>query len=410
MLVLRPTSRWLLAAAVFAAACRTAAPPSLERVPDPTLPPVGGTALSPDEQGAARTAVAAAERADWAAAARALARLPAGHPMTRLASMEVRFLRGEDVAADAITLAREVGGYGSAWAFAYLTARQAGRQADALEAARHANALQPGAQWPPLIGELERTMAESQLADARAQLARGDARGALERATAMLESDPASVPVRMLAVQAALAAGRSGEAASLVTALPDTPEGLAIKGRVAESLGQWDIAAEEYHRLPARFPNRCELLLGARERARLVNAPPYLTRALAAPTLNRRGLAALLVWEVPTLRDQARNPVTVFEDVVQAAERTDIVIVTRAGVMLGDTLARRFAPDRAVTARELRAVVERLAAVMGRPAPHWCGEAAGPSCLTLPAEIDGKGAAGLIRRVAGDGEETCTQR
>lgn len=392
------------------AACRTAAPPRIETVPDPLQPPLVGAALREEEARQVRAAVSAAERRDWPAAAKYLAALPLGHPAVRLAHLEVRFLQGEDVAAAALNLAREVRGYAAAWEFAYAAAMRAGDRDGSLEAARMAAELRPSAQWRTRVHELEKAARARALGEAAALLARGDAEGALQAARDLLKERPNDTATRALAVRAALAGRRPQEAAALVPALEDTPEGLELKGRVAEALGQWDLAADLFARLPASHPNRCEMLAGAREQERLSNAPPHVSAALAATALTRRGLAALLVWQAPVLAARADGPVVVFEDIVQIAERSDIVTVTRAGVMTGDALARRFGPNRAVGTRELRATLERLAEVAGRARPRWCAGGPADGCLTIPEQMDGRTVADLIREVAGEGGEPCKRR
>ncbi len=392
------------------AACRTAAPPRIETVPDPLQPPLAGATLSEEHARAVRAAVSAAERRDWQAATELLAGPPQDHPAVRLAHLEVRFLRGEDLTAAAVALAREYQGYAAAWEFAYATATRGGDPEASLEAARAAAGLRPSAQWQEIINELEKAGVDRALSQAAALLARGDAEGALRLARGVLNDRPDHTAARALAVRAALAARRPHDAASLVPALEDSAEGLELKGRVAEALGQWDLAADLFAKLPESHPNRCEMLNGAREQARMANAPPHVSRALASAGLTRRGLASLLVWQAPGLVAKAEGPVVVFEDIVQVAERNDIVTVTRGGVMAGDALARRFGPDRSVGARELRATLERLAEVLEQPKPRWCAGGATDDCLTVPEAINGRIVADLIREVSGEGGEPCKRR
>lgn len=400
----------LAAIVVVLASCQTAAPPRVTRVPDPTAPPLVGVALSPAELLIAQRAVAAAEKADFVGARRFLAKLPAGHPITRLAELEIRFLQGEEVAGEARAFAEANDGYGSAWGLAAAAARKQGDVEHALEAARRAAALQPGGRWEREVGELEGKLLEVKLRQASDALASGDAATAFAKAQEVLAANPGSVPARLLAVRAALAKNDPGAAAGLVPALPDTAEGLEAKGRVAAALGQWDLAMELYRRLPEGFPQRCELIIGAREKVRLANAPPYLTRALASSRLSRRGLAAIIAWEAPGLASKATGGVPVFEDIVQLPERWDILTVARLGIMPGDAIARRFGADRTVTSRELSAVLERLASVLGRPAPVWCGDARPAGCIEMPSQIDGKSAGELVERIVGEGGDPCTRR
>ena len=51
--------------------------------------------------------VAAAENGDFEASEQKLRQVPPGHPVWALASLEVRFLRGEKVAGQALEFARE---------------------------------------------------------------------------------------------------------------------------------------------------------------------------------------------------------------------------------------------------------------------------------------------------------------
>ena len=176
--------------------------------------------------------------------------------------------------------------------------------------------------------------------------------------------------------------GDAKSAAMLVPALPDTEEGIELKGQVAERLGQWDLAVDLYGRLPSSNPRRCELLRTAREQWRLVNAPPYLTRALGAKVLPRKGLAAILVWKAPELASQATGPASVFEDIVNLNERRDIITVVRSGVMAGDPVTRRFGAEHSVTPRELQAVLGRLATALGRRPLTWCDEDDQRVCVT----------------------------
>jgi tetratricopeptide (TPR) repeat protein len=395
--------------AVVLAACRTAAPPRIARVPDPLAPPVGGGPLMVVQADAVRAAVAAAENGDFAAAEQKLLEVPPGHPVRALASLEVRFLRGEAVAGQALELAGSVPGYGSAWGFAAVAARHEQDERGALNAARRAAELQPDGAWGRVAAELEATLTTPLLGEGSALLKGGDPRGALARAREALEVNPNTAGARILAVRALLALNETRGAAELVPGLPDTPDGLELKGSVAEALGQWDLAVDFYSRMPADDPRRCAKLAAARRQLRLTNAPPYLSEALAARPLLRRGLAAIVAWESPALTAKVSGPVPVFEDVVQLQEARDVVTVARAGVMPGDSIAHRFNPEARVSPHELAATLERLAGVLGKPAPRWCSDGEG-GCVELPEVVDGESAMALVRRVSGGGGDPCAQR
>jgi tetratricopeptide (TPR) repeat protein len=391
--LLRAASRIALAMAVAATACRSTAPSRIERVPDP---------LMAAQAEAVRGAVAAAEGGDFRAAEQKLREVPPGHPAWALASLEVRFLQGEKVGGQALEFAGTVPGYGSAWAFAVVAARREGDVRGALTAARRAAELQPAQGWDRLAEELEGALTAT-------MLQRGDGAGALARAREALEVNPGASSARIVAVRALLMLNDTRGAAELVPGLPDTAEALEVKGAVAEALGQWDLAVDLYGRLPSDNPRRCQLLESARRELRLTNAPPYLTEALAANPLRRKGLAAIVAWEAPALANRASGSVPVFGDVVQLQGARDMVTVARTGVMPGDPIAQRFNPEVTVSPSELEATLERLGKALGKPAPRWCSDGRS-DCLKLPDIVDGESAAALVRRVAGGGGDPCAQR
>lgn len=405
----RAWSRVAVTLAAALASCRTAAPPLISRVPDPLTPPVAGGPLMSAQAEAVRTAVAAAERGDFGVSEEKLRELPPGHPVWALAALELRFLRGEKVAGQALEFAATVPGYGSAWAFAAVAARREGDSRAALTAARRAAQLQPDEGWGKVALGLEAALTATLLGEGNTLLQRGDANGALARAREVLEVDPGMVSARVLAVRALLVLRKTRAAAELVPGLADTAEGLELKGAVAEALEQWDLAVDFYGRLPADNPRRCALLAAARRQLRLTNAPPYITEALAGKPLLRRGLAAIVAWEAPALATKTGGSVPVFEDVIQLQESRDVVTVARAGVMPGDPIAHRFNPERTVSPHELAATLEQLGKALGRPAPRWCSDG-DSGCLKLPDVVDGEAAAALVRRVAGGGGDPCAQR
>jgi len=391
------------------AACRTAAlpgPPA--RVPDPLSPPPAARPLAKQESQAIYRALAAAERGDGAAARRAMGGAPADHPAVALAVLEVRFLLGERVGDEADRLAQTQGDYRQAFSFAAQALHSEGRLAEALAAARRAMQLGGGADEARRARQLEALVIGGALELARAALAGGDGERAVALAHEALNHVPGAVSLIEILVRGYLLTGDVQAAARLVTALPDDGEGLELKGRVAAAGGQWELAASLFGRLPQGHPGRCGLLQDARRRGRLGQAPPYVQRALGSTNLTRAELAALVVWEVPVVQEHARGAVPVFEDIVNLAERRDVVAVVRAGILDGDPVTRTFSPHRRVRSRELMRVAERLVEVLGRAPVRWCGEERHDLCLEPPGEVvTGAAASALLRRLAPEGEETC---
>jgi tetratricopeptide (TPR) repeat protein len=392
-------------------ACRTAAPIAPAAVPDPLAPPLPGPALTTAQERSARSAAAAASRADVEGARKKLAKLPQAHPVGRLILLEARFVRGDRIAAEALELAAAAPEYAAAWQVAVAALEREDRVEEALAAGRRLLPLRGDDASRRLVTRLEGEVVVDGVREASTLLGRGDAAAALSRAHRVLELVPTSDDARIVAVRAALASGQTASAVALLPALPDSPAGLEVKGRTAEALGQWELAADLYGQLPEGYPARCELLAGAREQVRFSLAPPYLERALDEAAVTRRGLAAILSWEVPGLSEKAAGAVPVFEDVVGLPEGRDIVIAVRAGVLVGDSIARRFGPRRTVTERELLSCLTRLAAVVGTAPPSWCGqEDSTRECLARPATLDGRTVAALVRSVAGQEGIPCTPR
>jgi len=379
-------------------------------VPDPLLGPVPGAALSDEQKASVQRAVAIAERGEFLRAARELEALPAAHPAVRLAAAEIVFLQGGAASAAAEKLVSEHPGYAAAWGLLALAHQREGEVRKAVAVARRAADLGLVGDWGRRADEWEKGLTDRLLAEGTALLQRGDAAGALRIASEVLSATPTVAAARMLATRAHLAMGQAKAAAGLVPALPDTEEGLELKGQVAERLGQWDLAVEFYSRLGASNPRKCELLRTAREQLRLVNAPPYLTRALAAPALTRKGLAAILAWKVPQLAEKATGTVPVFEDIVHLQERRDIITAVRSGVMLGDAVTRRFGAEHGVTPRELQAVLGRLATLLGRRPLVWCNGNDADDCVSLPSTVSGAAAAALVERQATGEDTPCRPR
>jgi tetratricopeptide (TPR) repeat protein len=410
--LVRAASRLLLGGLCLAAlACRTAAPPArISRVPDPLVPAAPGAPMSADQQAALRRAVAAAESGEFLRAERELATLPRVHPAVRLAAMEVVFLQNGNTAAAVKELTSEYPAYPSAWGVLALAWHREGDVRQAVGAARKAAELGLPGDWTDTAARWEKAFTDTRLAEGSAMLQRGDAAGALRVASEILELMPTATAARILATRAHLAMGDAKAAAMLVPALPDTEDGIELKGQVAERLGQWDLAVDLYGRLPSSNPRRCDLLRTARDQWRLVNAPPYLTRALGAKVLTRKGLAAIVVWKAPELASQATGPASVFEDIVNLNERRDIITVVRSGVMAGDPVTRSFGAEHSVTPRELQAVLGRLAAALGRRPLTWCEEDDGKVCVTVPTLVDGATAAALTDDLVGGEDTPCRPR
>lgn len=408
MPLFRTASSSIVVLALLVGACQTGAPlSSVSGVPDPLQGDLPGIPLSPREQRAVREAVEAAARGDWARSERALTRVPWDHPVAEFSRMLVSHLQGNAVAQAARAFGNRFPGYQPAWELAVRAAGEEGDLVGALTLAREQSRLHPGPYWERQVSALGNALVAHGLAQGRSLLADGAAEAGLSLLRDVLQHRPDSEELRSLAVRSALAVEDLRSAAELVAAMPDSAAGLELKGRVAEALGQMDLALQLFRQMPSEVPGRCALIASVWNRWRLNDAPPALRGALQAEIVSRREVAALLVWEVPVLAEHVRGPVPVLDDAVGLPEVGEILVAVRSGIMHADLVSRLFRPDQQVSGEALGETLARLARLLGVPVPAWCGTEGQGGCLTLPDVPSGAEAVLLIRQVVGTEETLC---
>ncbi len=282
-------------------------------------------------------------------------------------------------------------GYAAAWLTLSAAAEQNGDEKVALDAARRGASLWDAPRWQRRLAALENRLITGRLAQARDAIAAGDLSSALEKTTAVLQLEPGNVDAHLLRAQVLLAQGHPAEARAALDGIEETPQVIAMRGRIAEREHRWGDAMRLYTSLPPGFPGRREALTRAKNRWRISNLPAYVGEAINSKDLTRAQLAALLVDLVPEVDAMAGEPAPVLSDIVGLPEQREIIAAVRAGLVKADALEHRFFPSRQVSPAMVRHALDRLSHILGRPAPHWCPPAVpADGCLELSSPVSGQ--------------------
>jgi len=264
--------------------------------------------------------------------------------------------------------------YAAAWLTLSVAAEAAGDEQTALEAARHAAGLWPGDSRDARVTELENRWVVGRLARARELLTAGDHEGALTEVASATNLDSNAPGARLLVGEILFDAGRFDEADAVLAELPDIPDALFLRGRIAEQRGDWQTAMDSYAALPPDHPDRALALDHAQTRWRLSVLPTYAREAMSSEALDRGELAVLLVAVEPRLETLPGSHVPVMSDIVDHPGQREIVTVVRLGIMEADLRDHRFHPDAPVNADTVRETVNRTAALLHADPPQWCSD------------------------------------
>lgn len=391
----------ILASCLLVVSCASA-PRGRGVLPDLQLEKAPWTLTAPQRK-SAQQAWVLADAGDLEAAQAKLSALPGGHPVSLFLQLEIAFAAGElGLWPNVSAFAQKFPSYRPAWELAVLVGEREGELLGASEAARKVAELGGPARFRQKGEELLSQFLVARQQHLERLLTSGHAQDALEQGRELVARLPEHRRLRELTVRAALAAGKTDEAKLLVLPLPEDGPGLELKAQVAAAQGKWDVAAGLYRRLPVDFPGRCAKLRYAEEQARWQKAPPRVQKALASARLSRGELATLVVFYFPQVTEQATAPAPLFEDLIGHPAQEDILVLVRAGVMSGDALTRRFGPSRAVSLRELEAVVQRLGKLLSLPNLSFCqGGNTGNGCLPLPSGERAMSGEDVVRLLAG---------
>lgn len=361
-----------------------------------------------------------------AAGARTGAAEAGANPASQLLELQARVVAGGPDPTPALAeLAAENPEYAAGWLTLSAAAEAAREEATALEAAERGAELWPVKRWQERAQELRRRWIGDRVASAERLFGEGrpdaavealapalaiepDNRGALlvkarsltalgelDRAEAALVGLPRDREVIMLAGDIAEARGDSSAAIRIYSSLEDDPEALLEAIRLAEEDADWLTAMNLYGELPDRRPEKAPGLRAAKLRWRVSVMPEYVREALDADSLDRAGLAVILVSLAPRVATLPGGQVPLLSDIVDMPSQREILTAARLGLLDTDPLEPRFDPHRAVTPREVQTAVTRLGRLLDAAPPNWCkGVAEG--CVALEAPISGELVAEIV--------------
>lgn len=360
------------------------------------------------------------------AGARASAVEAGASEASRLLDLQARIIGGGPVPIAALAeLTAEFPGYAAGWLTLSAAAEAGEDEATALEAAARGAELWPAKRWRERVRELrqrwigdrlgsaarllesERPAAavdalqpvlaiepdnrDALLLEARSFVALGEA----DRAEAALSGLPRDREVVLLAGDIAVARGDRRAAIRIYASLPDDPEALLKAIDLAEADGDWQTAMSLYSGLPDERPEKASGLRVAKLRWRISVMPPHVRESFEADTLDRSGLAVVLVSLVPRVASLPGGRVPLLSDIVDMPSQREIITAARLGLLGTDPLEHRFYPQRAVTAGEVRTAVTKLGLLLGVAPPSWC-DGAEDECVHIEEPISGRQVADIV--------------
>jgi len=217
-----------------------------------------------------------------------------------------------------------------------------------------------------------------------------------DRAEAALASLPRDDDVVRLSGNIAEARGDLNAALRIYASLPDDPEATMLAIGIAEDQGEWSTAMNLWSALPEDMPERAPGLSRAKLRWRLSVMPEYVHEAVRSTTLDRSGLAVILVSLAPKLETLHGGAVPLLSDIMDLPSQSEILTAVRLGLIDSDQLDHRFDPDRAVTAREVSTAINRMSGLLALDRPQWCTNGDNSPCTSLDSPISGERVAGIV--------------
>jgi len=339
---------------------------------------------------------------DDLAAASAAAAKASDTPARELLELQIAMAAEEPPVPELEQLCAGHPDYAAAWVTLSEAAARSGLESTALDAARRSAELWPESTWAQRAGELERRYVDGRITQAQAIAAEGQAEAALEIVEGALALDPSDRNALLTKADLLGELGRPDDAEAILRTLGDDPDVLIRRARLAES--QHDLAAAMalWGALPAGVAGREESLRRVQLEWRRQNLPDHVQAAIADESLDRAGLAAVLVGLVPETHAIGGGQVPVLSDIVGLDAQREILTAVRIGVMQADLLEHRFYPRRTVEPSEVRRAVDKLCSLLDRKSPQWCAEEAPETaeCIALESPVSGAAVANAVLRTA----------
>lgn len=247
-----------------------------------------------------------------------------------------------------------------------------GRARDALERYRALSRLVPSDRRAAARVELFRAeVAAEKRSEAEAALAAGDLDAARRAAHALLQLEPSSVNALLLLSRAASAGGKAEDAWTWAKEArrraPADRSVAAFAAEAAAAAGRWADAATLFEGLATSDPAFVTKAEEARLDFRIQNLPEAARIAAGSGRLTRSQLATLLWWAVPEFRDALVPPgAGIAVDVVDRPDRAALVRAIGLGVLTVSPETHRVGADASVARDDLAAALRKIALLTGR--------------------------------------------
>lgn len=400
----------LLSVALVLSGCATSSGPA---GPQPEFPaPLAGPGVpdtTPGDREVLRKGWAHLLAGELDAALRA-ARNVGKHPVAALLSYQVALV---DHAPGLVQAIRELTerhpGWAAAQATLSLAAERAGDVGTTLASARAAARLWPTGRWRERAVRLEQELIVEPLARARALLDDGNSDQARELIRRVLDLEPDMPRARKMLGLLLVAEGEVDRAEEILVALQDDPEALATAARLAGERGDWATAMGRYRSLPDYWPGRHAALERSAIAWRLQNMPPYVRQASQSEHVTRAELSVLMTAVVPDLATYSSGATPLMPDIVGRPDQREILTVVRAELLRPDSVSRQFDPDATITIARIKAILDELAALLGKPAVPWCSDhdstEQATDCVSLDDPTGTTVTRVLLRLLGGGGEQ-----
>jgi len=305
---------------------------------------------------------------------------------TRLLEFQILLQEGNlDGLDDLRALCEQQPNYAAAWITLSMAAEAAGLESEAITTAEQAGELWPEPPWLDRADDLYSRWVDDRINHAARLVEDGDPNGAMAELESASDLDPERQDAALIMAKILITNDQIPEAESILAELPDLPEAVFLRGRIAEDRSDWKSAMERYSALPVDYPGREDGLKRTQIQWRLTLLPGYARTSMTALELTRADLAVVLVSVRPQLETLPGDSVPVMSDIVDSPGQREIITVVRLGIMRADRREHRFYPGRPVDMGAVQEAIQRTRALLGLTAPVWCTEpdVLGSDCISI---------------------------